>query len=82
MTAVLDINAALRSYLLADRRAAADAALAEAREEVHELNLLWEGRDLKGDREELRVLKERLQGAKGQVTQWTRYIKSGCPRSR
>jgi hypothetical protein len=76
------LDTALRSYLPADRRAAADDQLAKARAEVHDLNLLWEGRDPKGDHEELRVLRERLQGAKGQVTQWTRYIKSGCPRSR
>ena len=79
---VLDLNTALRSRLPADRRAAADVLLAEARAEVHELTLLWEGRDPKVDREELRVLKERLQGAKGHLAMWTRYIKKGCPRGR
>lgn len=79
MPATLDT--ALRSYKPADRRAAADEQLRLAATEVDKLTRLWEGRE-QADSDELRVLGERLQGAKGQVKVWTRYIKSGCPRSR
>lgn len=70
------------SYKPAERRVAADEQLRAAIAEVDELIRQWEGRDAGADPEELRVLRERLQGARGQVKMWTRYIKSGCARSR
>ncbi|MFE9834098.1 hypothetical protein ACFYP4_02945 [Streptomyces sp. NPDC005551] len=76
------IASPLASYRQQDRREAADVRLAAIREEVDQLTRAWEARNPSADPEELRVLRERLQGARGQVKVWTRYIKNGCPRGR
>lgn len=74
--------ASLTSYHPAERRAAADEHLATARADVDRLIRAWESRNPSMDLDERRMLREELQGAKGQVGTWTRYIKSGCPRGR
>lgn len=74
--------ASLTSYLPVERREAANERLVLARADVDRLNRAWESRNPGMDPDERRMLREELQGAKGQVGTWTRYIKNGCPRGR
>lgn len=66
----------------AERQQAAREALAKACTAVDKAIRAWEARRPDMDRDEQRMLRETVQGCKAEVSNWTRYIKQGCPKGR
>lgn len=78
MTAAPSLN----SSHPAERQEAARLALAEARIALDQATRAWEERANGLDRDELRMLRETVQGCKTDVGNWIRHIKQGCPKGR
>lgn len=70
------------SRRLADREQGAREALKVAREALDAANLAWENRDPNLAVDERRILKEQIQGAKNEITNWTGWLSKGCPLGR
>jgi hypothetical protein len=70
------------SYKPAERQAAAQETLAEAVKELNEAHVVLLAYEMGDDvdPDELRILRERVEGCKGRVKGMQRYIRQGCLR--